>query len=171
MHRGIHALTFCAAIALTAVASPVCSQNVDEKQRADRTLWIPKGDPDMAAAMQRARSTLAEFLALADAPLPSTSLFTVKVGIPAKGTMEYFWIIPFTHRNGRFSGKIDNTPELADSVRLGDTITFDQDQIVDWGYLENGRIKGNYTLCVLLKREPREESEAFIARSGMDCRL
>jgi hypothetical protein len=45
----------------------------------------------MAAAMQKARSTLADFLALADAPRPSTSLFAVKVGIPAgENHLEYF---------------------------------------------------------------------------------
>jgi uncharacterized protein YegJ (DUF2314 family) len=56
-------------------------------------------------------------------------------------------------------------------VKLGDTITFDEEQIVDWGYIENGRLKGNYTLCVLLKREPRKEAQALIARYSMDCRL
>jgi len=176
MHRGIHALAFCAAVALTAVASPVCPQTLQDKLRDDKTIWIPKGDPEMAAAMQQARSTLAEFLALADAPRPSTSLFSVKVGIPAKDIVEYFWIAPFTHQNGRFSGKINNTPEIADTVKLGDTITFEQDQIVDWMYVENGRLKGkrlkgNYTACVLLKREPREEAEAAILIYGMDCKL
>ena len=144
---------------------------LQDKLKDDHTFWIPKGDPDMAEAMRQARATLAEFLSLADAPRPKTSLISVKVGIPAKAAAEYFWISPFTRDNGRFSGKIDNEPNHADNVKLGDTITFDEEQIVDWSYIENGRLKGNYTLCAILKREPREQAEALIAKYGMDCKL
>ena len=171
MHRGIRALAFLAAVALTIAAPRAGAQTLQQKLERDKTIWIPKGDPEMAAAMRQARSTLAEFLALADNPRPSTSMFSVKVGIPAKDIVEYFWIGRFAHEDKRFSGKIDNTPEVADTVKLGDTITFDQDQIVDWMYVESGRLKGNYTACVLFKREPRAEAEAVIAKYGMDCKL
>ena len=83
-------------------------QSLQGKPKDDYAFWVADGDPDMAEAMRKARSTLAEFLRLADAPRPETSLFSVKIGIPAKGAVEYFWIIPFTRENGRFSGKIDN---------------------------------------------------------------
>jgi uncharacterized protein YegJ (DUF2314 family) len=157
---------------LAVAASGATGQTLQEKLKRDQTLWIPAGDPDMAAAMQKARSTLPDFLALADAPRPSTSLFAVKVGIPAgEHLVEYFWIDSFTHANGRFSGKIDNEPDSAKNVKLGDTITFGEDQIVDWLYLENGRVRGNYTACVLFRREPREQAEAVIAKYGMDCKL
>ena len=147
------------------------NQSLEGKLKDDYAFWVPDGDPDMAEAMRKARSTLPEFLRLAEAPRPEASLFSVKVGIPAKGAVEYFWIIPFTRENGRFSGKIENDSEIADSVKLGDTITFDEEQIVDWSYIENGQLKGNYTLYALLKREPREEAEALVARYGMDCQL
>lgn len=153
------------------VALQMWKQSRRGKLKDDHAFWIPEGDPDMAEAMRKARSTLAEFLRLAEAPRPSMSLLSVKVGIPAKGAIEYFWIIPFTRENGRFAGKIDNDPNRADNVNLGDTITFDEEQIVDWSYIENGRLKGNYTLCALLKHRPREEAEALIAKYGMDCQL
>ena len=153
-------------------ASGAGGQTLQEKIGRDQTLWIVDGDPDMAAAMQQARATLPEFLALADAPRPSTSLFAVKVGIRADARhVEYFWIGSFTRANGRFSGKIDNEPELAKNVKLGDTITFGEDQIVDWLYLENDRMRGNYTACVLFRREPRKQAEAAIAQYRMDCKL
>lgn len=176
MPPGTHLLGLFAAIVAMAVGWQACGQSTRGGLKDDDRIfrsphWVPKGDPDMAEAMRKARSTLADFLRLADAPRPSTSLFSVKVGIPAQDTVEYFWIIPFTRENGRFSGKIDNEPDLADSVKLGDTITFDEGQIVDWSYIENDRFKGGYTLCALLKHESREQAEALIARSGMDCKL
>lgn len=159
--------------ALVAVAASVATaQTLQDKINRDQTLSVIDGDPDMAAAMQTARSTLPAFLALAEAPRPSASLFSVKVGIRAdEQHVEYFWIGGFTRANGRFSGKIDNEPELVKNMKLGDTITFEEDQIVDWLYLENDRMKGNYTACVLFRREPRAEAEAAIAKYGMDCKL
>jgi len=172
MQTGTVAFALFAAAAIMTGASQASGQTLQEKVRRDQTITIPRGDPEMAAAMQKARSTLSEFLALADAPKASTSLFAVKVGIPAKGNVvEYFWIGPFTRENGRFSGKIDNEPRSVEGLRLGDRITFDQDQIVDWLYLEDGRMKGNFTACVLFKRERREEAEAMIAKYRMDCKL
>jgi uncharacterized protein YegJ (DUF2314 family) len=157
---------------LAVAASGAPAQTLQEKVRRDQTLWIQDGDPAMVAAMQQARSTLGDFLALADAPRPSTTYFAVKVGIPAGArNVEYFWIGPFGRANGRFSGKIDNRPELATTVKLGDTITFGEEQIVDWLYVENGQMKGNYTACVLFRREPREQAEAVIAKYRMDCKL
>ena len=41
---------------------------------------------------------------------------------------------------------------------LGDIIQFKDAQIVDWMYLDDGAMKGNYTVCALLKREPKAES-------------
>jgi uncharacterized protein YegJ (DUF2314 family) len=168
MHRNIAVLLLCAA----ALAAQSFGQTLQQKLDRDRTLQIPNGDPDMAAAMRQARAMLPEFLALTDAPRPSTSLFAVKVGIRANEEhVEYFWIGPFTHANGRFSGKIDNEPELAKNVKLGDTITFDEDEIVDWLYLEDRHLRGNFTGCVLFRREPREQAEAVIKKYGMDCKL
>ena len=155
-----------------AIVAPLSAQTLQDKVDRDQTLRTPDGDPDMAAAWKQARATLAAFLALADAPRPSTSAFAVKVGIPVgPQRSEYFWISPFTHANGRFSGRIDNEPEFAKRVKLGDTITFGEDEIVDWLYLEDGHMRGNFTACVLFRREPREQAQAVIAKYGMDCKL
>jgi uncharacterized protein YegJ (DUF2314 family) len=161
------------AVLLLVAASVATAQTLQEKIKRDQTLSVIDGDPDMAAAMRTARSTLPTFLALAETPRPSTSLFSVKVGIRAdEQHVEYFWISSFTRANGRFSGTIDNEPELVKNVKLGDTFTFGEDQIVDWLYVEKGRMKGNYTACVLFRREPRKEAEAVIAQYRMDdCKL
>jgi len=167
-HLVLVSLTTLSALA----ASGACSQTLQDKINRDQTLENLEGDPDMAAAMRQARAGLPGFLALANAPRPSTSVFAVKVGIRAdQKHVEYFWITPFTRANGRFSGRIDNEPELAKSVKLGETITFGEDEIVDWLYVDNGRMKGNYTACVLFRRQPREEAEAVIAKYRMDCKL
>jgi len=142
-----------------------------ERIKRDETYWLPKGDPDMAAAMRKARETLPAFLALSRAPHPSASNFAVKVGVRDKNRdiVEYFWITDFVEKDGRFSGQIGNDPDTVDSVKFGDTISFDQEEIVDWLYLDGRRIKGNYTICVMLKRSPREEAQAAVRKYGFEC--
>jgi uncharacterized protein YegJ (DUF2314 family) len=160
------------ALAVTvACAGQAYAQTVLDKLKRDETFWLPKGDPEMAAAMQKARGTLPQFLALARAPSATTSNFAVKVGVRDKkrDIVEYFWITDFVEKDGRFSGQIDNDPDTVDTVKLGDTISFGQEEIVDWLYLDGRRIKGNYTICVILKRSPPEEAQAAVRKYGFEC--
>ena len=167
-------LTAVAALALAiplADAGQVCGQTLLEKVGRDQTFWLPKGDPDLAAAMRKARETLPQFLALARNPPASASNFAVKVGVRGKDkdVVEYFWVGNFVEKDGQFSGRIDNDPDTVNTVKLGDTISFGQGEIVDWIYLDGRRLKGNYTLCVLLRRSPAEEAQAVVRKFGIDC--
>jgi uncharacterized protein YegJ (DUF2314 family) len=167
--RAVFALSALAAT--LASAGQVCGQTDLENIDHDRTFWLPKGDPDMAAAMRKARETLPQFLALARNPPASASNFAVKVGVHAKDRdiVEYFWVGNFVEKNGRFSGRIDNDPDTVNTVKLGDTISFGRDEIVAWIYLDGRRLKGNYTLCVMLRRSPAEEAQAVVRKYGIDC--
>ena len=140
-------------------------------QRADRDelAFMADRHPDMREAMQRARATLKEFLALANAPRKGTDAFAIKVAIREDRTTEYFWISDFTSRDDAFSGRVDNTPRLVKRVRQDDVITFAESEIVDWMYRENGKLKGNYTGCALLKQEKKRDADAFKRRFGLTC--
>jgi uncharacterized protein YegJ (DUF2314 family) len=72
-------------------------------------------------------------------------------------------------KNGRFSGTLDNDPDTVTTIKFGDTISFDEREIVDWLYLDGRRLKGNFTLCVLLRRSPRAEAEAVMTKYGLEC--
>ena len=98
--------------------------------------------------MRKAQSTLADFLKVAAAPKPGTLGFSLKVAVREGERVEYFWITPFTNNGSQFSGEINNTPRVVHSVKLGQTA---QSDIVDWLYIENGMMRGNYTACALLK--------------------
>jgi uncharacterized protein YegJ (DUF2314 family) len=112
-----------------------------EKAARDETATVADTDPAMAAAMHKAQSTLADFLKVAAAPKPGTQGFSLKVAVREGERVEYFWITPFTNNGIRFSGEINNTPRVVHSVKLGQTITFAQSDIVDWLYIENGMMR------------------------------
>jgi len=141
-----------------------------ERAKRDEISKVAKDDPHMAAAFRKARDTLPEFLALARAPRPTVDHLAVKVGIPTDGDgKEYFWISPFEPRGGKYSGRINNTPRAAKTVKFGQVIEFSQDEIVDWLYAENGKMIGNFTACALLKREPPDQVEAMKKQYGLSC--
>jgi uncharacterized protein YegJ (DUF2314 family) len=121
--------------------------------------------------MSKARQTLPDFLIVATAPKPGMEGFAVKVAIREGDNGEYFWITPFTDKDGEFSGAINNTPRQVHSVKLGQTITFNQSEIVDWMYIDGDKMKGNYTACALLKSASKQEVEEFKKRFGLDCDL
>jgi len=163
------------AVLLVAIVAGITAASAQKPltplQRADRDQLAFMADehPDMREAMRRARATLKEFLTLAEVPRRGTDAFAVKVAIREDRGTEYFWISDFTRGDGTFSGRIDNTPRLVKRVRQDDVITFAESEIVDWMYRENGKLKGNYTACALLKREKKRDAEAFKRRFGLVC--
>jgi uncharacterized protein YegJ (DUF2314 family) len=140
-----------------------------ERAKRDEVVRVGKDDPDMAAAFRKARETLPEFLALARAPRPSATDLAVKIGIPAGNTKEYFWLSPFELRGRKYAGHINNTPRMAKTVTLGQVVEFSEEEIVDWVYLEDGKMHGNFTSCALLKHEPPDQAEALKEQFGLSC--
>src|SRR5262245_9497577 len=91
-----------------------------------------------AEAIHHARKSLPQFLALARHPRPSMTGFSVKIALLAKNGFELFWIHPFAHVDERFIGQINNTLRSAMTLKLGDTISFLRNEIVDWMYIDGG---------------------------------
>ncbi len=163
---GIVLLTAAAGLA---VARAGDAQSPLEQAKRDDIAIVPDNDPAMDAAMTKARATLADFLALAAAPKPDMTTFSVKIGIRDGAQVEYFWITPFTNDNGRFSGVIDGVPRMVRSVKLGQTVSFTRSDIVDWMYIDGQNLKGNFTACALLTSKSRAEAEEFKKKFGLNC--
>lgn len=153
---------------LLGMPTAAADSSLDRAERDDIAL-VPQHDPEMQAAFTHARATISSFLGLARAPRPGITSMAVKVGLEEGNDTEYFWISNFVERDGWITGRIDNTPRLVKRVREGDEIGFATDDVVDWLYRENGKMFGNFTGCVLLRRQPPAEAEKFKRRFGLDC--
>ena len=140
-----------------------------DKARRDQVVLIEKDDPDMAAAFRKARETLPEFLALANAPQSTATKLAVKIAIPAGDGNEYFWLTQFAPRGDKYAGRINNTPRAAKQVKFGQVVEFAEAEIVDWLYMEGGKMRGNFTACAMLKREPPDQLEAMKKQYGLSC--
>ena len=140
-----------------------------DRAERDEIAIVADGDSDMAAAMRKARASVGDFLEVARTAKPPTEGFSVKIAVREGKNAEYFWITPFQTRDGSFSGKINNTPRTTRKVAMGQAIEFTESEIVDWMYFDAGKMKGNFTACALLKREPKRQADAFKQRFGLDC--
>ena len=167
--RYIAGLVFLAFVTYNYFYSPYASGTLMDKAKRDEVVLFEKDDPDMAAAFRKARETLPEFLALARAPQSTATKLAVKIAIPDGDGNEYFWLNQFAPRGDKYIGRINNTPRSAKQVTFGQLVEFSESEIVDWLYMEGGKMRGNFTACAMLKREPPAQVEAMRKQYGLSC--
>src|ERR1044072_5801871 len=139
------------------------------RAKRDEVVLVTKDDPAMEAARTKARATLAAFLATARQPTPAMKNFALKVRVSDDNGVEDFWVTQFSANGGRFSGKIDTARRMVRSVSAGQFIQFSEGEITDWMYVDGGKMKGNYSACALLQREPKDQQDAVKNRFGLNC--
>ncbi len=157
-----------AARAAASSARHTAINSILPKAAGDEIVFLALDDTTMTAAVRSARDTLPGFLALAKRPGPKMEGFAVKIAILAHDGPEYFWIYPFAHLDERFIGQINNTPRSVVNLKKGDTVTFTESAIMDWLYMDAGKMMGNYSARAVLKSVLPQDREAFKRRFGLD---
>jgi uncharacterized protein YegJ (DUF2314 family) len=150
-------------------SAPSRAQSLIDRAARDEIARVKNGDPEMTAAIARARDGLDGFLARAEHPAGNQRNFSVKVKVPLGAVSEFLWLRPFSRDGERFVGRVVNQPRDIANLKYGDRLAFELKDIADWSYVEDGRMIGNYTACVLIAREPPEQRAAFLAKYGIDC--
>ena len=115
----------------------------------------------MAAAFEEARARLGDFISALRAKNPNQQGLSVKAFVGDESAGEHIWLSSVEYKQGVFSGRIDNLPEIVTSLSLGDRITVPKDEISDWMYIEDGKLVGGYTIRALMKLTPPEERPRF----------
>jgi uncharacterized protein YegJ (DUF2314 family) len=113
--------------------------------KGECTATVPSGDPDMEGAMETARSLTSYFIDTLQA-YPAIEDYSVKVRIEDGGEVEYFWLENTRWEGGSFNGTLGNEPTRVGNVAYGQQLTVTPEQIHDWYYMWEGRMRGNYTL-------------------------
>ena len=139
------------------------------KRDENEVIVVPGEDREMNQAIETARKTLDDFLVLADKPAPDITGLKLKVMVKDRNGTEHFWVTPFRRSGEEFEGILANEPRLVKSVRHGQQINFRRSDITDWGYVQGGKQFGSYTICVLLKRAPKDQAEYYRREHGFQC--
>ncbi|WP_322517802.1 DUF2314 domain-containing protein [Rhodopseudomonas palustris] len=149
--------------------APSRAQSLIDKAARDEIARVQHGDPEMAAAIAKARAGLDDFLARADHPAGNQRDFSIKVKVPLRDGSEFLWLRPFVRDGDGFIGRVVNIPRNIANLKYGDRLAFERKDIADWSYKQDDRVIGNFTACVLIAREPADQRAAFRARYGIDC--
>ena len=127
---------------------------------------VQSGNPEMNAAIAKARATLPAFWAAYDAPKSSEDGYSLKVRFPKPGSgHEHIWMADVKKiGDGRYSGKFANVPRDLPSRKAGDVAEFKEADISDWMFMRNGKIVGGETIRPMLKRMSKADADALRAR-------
>jgi uncharacterized protein YegJ (DUF2314 family) len=135
----------------------------------DQTRSVSGQDRAMNAAIAQARSTFDDFLALAKNPPPGASGFKIKVMVSDDSGIEHLWFAPFKEVTGGFAGVLVNEPTKIKSMKYGSVYGIRREQITDWGYVQDGKQKGSFTVCALFLTMDKGTVERYKRDHGFEC--
>src|SRR4051812_12221252 len=93
-------ITLLALIAVFFSLLPGCSKR-------DKVINVEANDPEMVAAIAKARDTLPQFWQVFDKPEADESDFSLKVKITDKRGTEHFWATDLERHDGKMMGTIN----------------------------------------------------------------
>lgn len=146
----------CTVVGLLLLLLTACS-----KSKQDQVIDVSADDPEMNAAIAKARETLPQFWETFDRREHDETDFALKVKITENKEVEHFWAIDIKKENGRIRGTINNDPETVHNVKIGQRITIPEADISDWLFQRDGKMVGNYTLRALFKKMSPAEVEQY----------
>lgn len=132
---------------------PACSKE------ADTAVSVASDDPEMLAAIAKARETLPQFWTTFEKHEHGESGFALKVKITDKNGSEHFWATDLERRDGKIMGTINNDPNVVSTVKFGERIEIPESDISDWLYMRDGKMVGNETVKPLFKTMPTDEAK------------
>ena len=116
-------------------------------------------DPDIRAAMEKARATTGEFLAALQKPAANQKQFMVRKAFPAKdGKQQILWINQVTFDGTLLHGVADDkTVTVGAGIPLDGKVSFPPGEIADWMFNEDGQAVGGFMLRALKKKMTEDE--------------
>jgi uncharacterized protein YegJ (DUF2314 family) len=152
---------------LLLVGFAACARSSGDAPK-DEVIYVKSGDRTMTAAIAKAQASLETFRTVLAAPPAGTKSFSVKVGFPwgIKDDREHIWLTEPKLAATTVTGTINNEPVDATSLKLGEVVTAPLADISDWMYVENGVLRGGYTLRVLLDKMSPETRSKMLGEMG-----
>lgn len=140
----------------------------DEKI-GDQTRDVSKHDAAINAAIAQAQATLGDFLLVAKSPPAGSGDFKIKVRLSDGSSVEHLWFTPFKEVEGGFVGVLANEPDLIRGVQVGTPYKIYREQITDWGYVQDGKQKGSFTVCAMFQTMEKEVVAQYQRDHGFEC--
>ena len=152
-------------LALAVIFLPGCKDpaKAAKDKRRDELRALMHGntdDPDIRAAMEKARATVGEFLAALQKPAANQKQFMVRKAYPTReaGKQQILWVTDLTFDDTLLWGRVDdNTAQPGSGIPEDGTIAFPPTEICDWMFNEDGKAVGGFMLRTLKKKMTEDE--------------
>lgn len=152
-------------IAVAAIFLAGCSPS---KEGSNYT-HVESDDAAMNAAIEKAKSTITDFVRAFHAQKPGTKDFFVKKPYKTPlGQMEHMWIEVQEERDGVLNGRIANEAEETREVKIGQVVSLKISEISDWKYQDGQKLVGGFTIRYFLEQMSPKERAAFLKEAGFD---
>jgi uncharacterized protein YegJ (DUF2314 family) len=147
-----------------------CGNNQTAKTKREGEpdiITVTDTDAEMNEAIKKANATLALFNEALKNTNSGAGYFALKTRFKTSNGGEHIWVSSITVRDNKYFGVVDNLPESTTEVNIGDTIQIANENISDWMYIENQKLRGGYTIRLLRNRMTEEERKQFDAENGL----
>ena len=93
--------------------------------------------------------------------------FSIKIHYKSSYGYEHFWLTDIMYANNEFRGVVDNLPVYTNDLKIGDTIRIDTENISDWMYVDNGKLRGGYTIRAIRDKMSAPQKKEFDTGFGL----
>ena len=118
-------------------------------------------DKEMNNAIKTAKGTLDKFQKALQNNEYDSGTTALKVKFSTPTGFEHIWLANITLDSGAYYGIIDNLPNKIKSIKMGDKIKIDQENITDWMFGKNGKLVGGFTIRLIHDRLTEQEKKEF----------
>ncbi len=121
------------------------------RERINNPYYVLVGDHDSEWDREAVESQahLAQFIRVMQEPKANQTGFAVKAILQEGNHSEAIWLTSLHFDGKTFHGKVNNDPIHLRKINVGDRMSVDQSRIRDWMYIENGQLRGGYTIKLL----------------------
>jgi uncharacterized protein YegJ (DUF2314 family) len=153
-------------LALALLAAPVAAHAQEGDPGHDKIFDIARGNPEIAAAITKARAELPGFFARTAAPGPGESYFLIKYDLIPEEGREFIWAEVVRREGSTTVAKLVNNPRDP-RFRRGQEVRVPDAEVIDWSYAQDGKtVIGAYTTRALLATMTPQEAARTRAAHG-----
>ena len=115
---------------------------------------IKEDDVQMKHATALAIRTLPEFEKAVSAPTPKQEGFSIKARFEGGEQTEHIWLETLKFDEHGITGVLGNDSYVANIGSAGTETTISKEDVTDWMYIDDGKLKGGYTIKLNWQRQP-----------------
>lgn len=141
-----------------------------EKRGDDSVVDVKEDDEEMNLIIEQARESVNDFLNEFNNPNTSGTKFAVKYPFDTDSgsscSKEHIWLEQIEEVDEKYYGIVVNDPFYIKSMKYGDKVEFDINNISDWKYEENGYLVGGESIRYFYNRMSKQEKKDFEEEAG-----